>query len=379
MRSITAALTVALWLGAGCWTRSDDGSNDRGVAVEVEGITTADLSDRRVLPGSIESPSRIRVTTQVSGRVASMPVDLDDTVERGQIVATLDREEYANEVQAAEANLRMARARHTEATVQAELAAVEAERAERLIAQDAVSISERDLAVAEQKRAEAGALVAEAQVSEARSVLQTARFRLSEASIVADWRGDGDDRVVAARHVDEGSVIAANTPLVDLVSLDPLRAVAYATDRDAHRIRPGQAVVVRSDAMPGERFEATVARVAPVLDEQTRQARVEIRVPNSDRKLRPGQFVQVEIVLDTRTDVTTVPARALVSRDGSHAVLRLGDDAQTVELIPVQIGLRDGDRVEVRDPPLTGRVVVLGQERLIDGARVRPVEPKDAP
>ncbi|MEZ4236950.1 MAG: efflux RND transporter periplasmic adaptor subunit [Myxococcota bacterium] len=325
---------------------------------------------RRTFGGSLEASSRIEVATVVGGRVASLPLDLGDPVRRGDVLATLDRDEYAQSVRQAGASRTMAEAGLAEAEVQADLAARELARVRDLFAQHAVSAAELDQAEAEARERQAAVAVARAEIERARAAHAGARVRLDDTAITADWAGDDEVRYVAERFVDEGTIVAPNTALLSVVDLDPLRAVTWATERDYGLLRAGQAVSLATDAFPGEAFAGTVSRVAPVFDAATRQARVELTVPNADGRLKPGLFVRADVVLDVRERATTVPADALVVREGQDAVFVVDPAGERVALRPVTVGVREGDRVEVTGEGIAGRVVVLGQQLLADGSAV---------
>jgi RND family efflux transporter MFP subunit len=116
--------------------------------------------------------------------------------------------------------------------------------------------------------------------------------------------------VVAERFVEEGDTVSANSPLLSVVELDPLQAVIHATERDYGRLTRGQDALLSTDAWPGEIFPARIERVAPVFQENTRQARVELRVENADHRLKPGMFIRATVVLERAAD-------ALVGYEGA--------------------------------------------------------------
>ncbi len=365
------ALGLAVVLGCACPIGGAlRGEVDRAVPVEVAPVERGSLSLRRTFHGSLEAASRIVVMTVAGGRVALLPVDLGDLVERGQIVATLDRGEYAQAVNQAAASMAMARARLSEAQVQGELAARDLERVRALHSQGAVSEAELDAALTRESQQRAAIQVAEAGIDQSRAASATARVGLEETAIVATWAGEDLVRVVAERFVDEGTIVSPNTPLLAIVDLDPLLAVTFVTERDYALLAAGQRVELRTEAWPGEVFEAEVARVAPVFDSASRQARVELSVPNPDGRLKPGLFVRAEVVLDVQDDAMIVPADALITRDGKPAVFIVADGAETASLRPVEVGVREGERVQIRGEGLSGRVVVLGQQQLADGSPV---------
>jgi RND family efflux transporter MFP subunit len=176
---------------------------------------------------------------------------------------------------------------------------------------------------------------------------------------------------VAERYIDEGDTVSVNQRLLRIVDLDPLIALVNVTESDYPSIRPGDAVSVQADAFPGRTFAGEVIRIAPVFSELSRQAAVEFHVPNEDRLLRPGMFVRASLVLQEREGVTLIPQAALVRRGNRDGVFLIKPGAETVAWQPVETGIAEAERIEVRSPGLEGRVVTLGQQLLEDGTRVQ--------
>src|SRR6185436_17327638 len=98
--------------------------------------------------------------------------------------------------------------------------------------------------------------------------------------------------VVAARSAQPGEFIRENTEVVTIVRLDPLILQTALQERHAGRIRSGQPVDFVVEAFPGQVFRGIVAFVGPTVDQATRTFRVEVRVSNADRRLRPGFFAR---------------------------------------------------------------------------------------
>jgi RND family efflux transporter MFP subunit len=128
--------------------------------------------------------------------------------------------------------------------------------------------------------------------------------------------------------------------------------------------------MLRTDAHPGDVFEGTIARIAPVFIESTRQARVEVSVENPELRLKPGMFVRATVVLDRVADATIVPEQSLVRRDGRDGVFVVADGGDTVAWREVRVGFRQDGRVQVTGEELASSVVVLGQQLLDDGSQV---------
>ena len=344
------------------------------VPVEVAVIERGPIEHRRTFTGTLDPKAEFVVAPKVSGRVEQLHVDLADTVRRGQLVAKLDDDEYVQSVAQAEADFLVAKANLAEAESLLNIAERELKRVEKLRERGVASESQRDTAKADQLAKQAHVAVTGAQVTRAEASLEAARIRLGYSKITAGWRGGNDQRVVAERYVDEGETVAANAPLLRIVEMNPITAVFFVTERDYALLRTGQVVMLRTDAHPDAAFEGRIARIAPVFRESTRQAQVEVDVDNAELRLKPGMFVRVTVVLDRVEDAIIVPEQALVRRDGRDGVFVVAGDGQTVAWREVEVGFRQGGRVQVTGDGLNTQVVTLGQQLLEDSSAVSVAE-----
>ena len=370
-------LAATVWFLAG-------GTKDEGpmpvrasrppVAVEIAPVVRGSIEERRVITGSLQAGARFDVSTQIAGRLESLKVDLGDRVEKGQVVARLDDDKYRFELEQARAELEVARANLAEAESTLETRRRDFERVTSLREQRVASESELDSSRAEYRAQEARVRVAAAQVIQREAALMGAELMLSYTVIRADWQGDDRYRVVGERFVDEGAYLAVHRSLFSIVRIDRLTAVAYATEGDYTRLFAGQDVRVTADAVPDHRFIGRLARLAPVVRETSRQARIEIDIDNRDGVLKPGMFVRLEIELDRNDDALVVPRTALVERPGTRAVYLADLEEFVARYVEVETGLQDRDTVEIRHPALEGHVVTLGQHLLSDGSPIRVYE-----
>jgi RND family efflux transporter MFP subunit len=347
-----------------------DKHSDRPVPVEVAPVEQGPIELWRSFTGTLEAAAEFVVAPKVSGRIEQLSVDLADTVSRGQLVARLDNAEYVQSQRQAEANLAVARANLGEAESLLVLAERELKRVDDLRKRSVISESQVDTARADQLAKKAHVDVTRAQLNRAEAELQAARIRLGYTEVSADWRGGDEQRVVAERFVDEGQTVAANAPLLRIVELDPVKAVFFVTEKDYASLQPGQRALLATDAYGNETFAGEITRIAPVFREATRQARVELQVANPGLRLKPGMFVRVTAVLQRVDNTLIVPEPALVKRDDRYGVFQVSDDGRAVRWQPVQLGIRQGDRVQVSAEGLDGRVVVLGQQLLDEGSSI---------
>lgn len=346
------------------------GDGTRAVPVEVAAIEQGPIELRRAFAGTLEANAEFVVAPKVSGRIEQLSADLADIVTRGQLVAKLDDAEYVQALAQAQAGLAVAKANLSEAESLLKIAERELQRLDKLRERGVSSESQRDAAKADQLAKQAHVQVTTAQVTRARAELETSRIRLGYTEVTAGWRGGDDRRVVAERYVDEGETVSANAPLLRIVELDPVTAVFFVTERDYALLQPGQSAVLSTDAYPDASFQGRITRIAPVFRESTRQARVELRVDNPQLRLKPGMFVRATVVLERVQEATIVPELALATRGGRNGVFVLAADGQSVRWREVQVGIREGKRVQVMAEDLATQVVTLGQQLLDDKSRV---------
>jgi len=342
----------------------------RPVPVEVAQIQRGPIVSQRIFSGELEARAEFVVAPKVSGRVEHVLVNIADTVKRGQIVAELDNDEYVQTVAQAQADLEVARANLSEAGSALEIANREFKRTESLLKRGIASDSEFDAAKQDRLAKQAHLKVAAAQVAKAESSLETANIRLRYTQVTAGWTGGNEDRVVAERYVDEGQTVAANAPLLLIVELNPIDGVFFVTERDYAYLKPGQLVVLTTDAYPGEQFTGRIDRIAPVFRRSTRQARIEMTIDNPQDRLKPGMFISAAVVLARVAEATIVPELALTKRDDRNGVFIVSEDGRSVAWCEVKVGIREGNRVQVEGEGLSGRVVTLGQQLVKDGSSI---------
>ena len=339
-------------------------ASQRPIPVETAPIQIGPIEEQRTFSGSLEAHAEFVAAPKVSGRVEKIFLKIADPVERGQVIAELDNDEYIQAVNQAQAELKVSLANLTEAKNALEIAARELKRMQLLRQRGVASESQLDAVKASESAKEAGLAVAQAQVIRAEAALETAKIRLSYARITADWTGGGEQRVVAERYVDEGEMVSANAPLLRIVELNPIVGVVFVAERDYARLRAGQSVILTTDAFPDKEFPGRIARIAPVFKQATRQARVELSVDNPHQRLKPGMFIRATVVIAQLSSATIVPEQALTQRESRHGVFLVNPDGRSVTWRPVDIGIRDGARVQVEGTSLSGRVVTLGQQLL---------------
>jgi RND family efflux transporter MFP subunit len=358
----------------------NQGFGQRGisVAVEIGPIERGPIKDIGEFTGSLIPKSQFTVAPKISGKLKQLLVDIGDRVRRDELVAVLDDEEYQQQTIQAEADLRVARANLEEAKSSLEIAKRELERAKTLHEKGIFSDSQLDAAVAQYDAQEARSKVAVAQLANREAALEAAKVRLSYTRIKASWEKGGDVRYIGERFVNEGALLSPNTAILSIIELQPVTAVIYITDKDYFRLRTEQKATITSSAFPEETFSGRVVRIAPLLKETSREARVEIEIENRNELLKPGMFINTQIEFALREETTIVPFSSLVSRNGQQGIF-LADIVNKKALYKqVKVGIVDGEHAEILEPALSsGYVVTLGHHLLEDGTTI--ILPQNAP
>ena len=340
------------------------------VAVEIAPIKKDIIRDVRDFTGSLYPVSEIVVAPKIAGRIEKIQVRIGDRVKNGQLVATMEDDEYRQQVLQAQADLEVARANLQEQRNPLENAKKEYERIASLYEKKIVSESAFDRAVSELRTQEAKLKVSAALVSQKEAALETAKIRLAYTQIhLATDKGNGY-RVVGERFVDEGAMLAANRPIVSILDIEKLIAVIHVIERDYPKIRAGMKATIFTDAYQKRVFTGNVIRIAPLLKEKSREARVELEIVNHDRLLKPGMFIRAQIQFDEHKNATIVPVSAIVKRDGRQGVFLADQVEKKARFIQVKLGIVTGDEAEVLSPSIDGSVVVLGQHLLKNNASI---------
>ncbi len=385
MKKVCLILVVIILLGLIGWqiqqrlsAKKGFGKGRRAVPVAVDVVPVKRTSIRHVglFTGSLVARSRFIVAPKISGRLEKLYANIGDRVQNGQLIAVLDDDEYRQQADQARAELAVARATLEESRMTLKIAKREFERTVALRKKKIASESELDTAKAQYNNQEAKLKVAKAQVAQKQAAMKAAQIRLSYARIQVTWGDENGARVVGERFVDEGAMLAPNTPIVSILDLHSITAVIHVIERDYPLAVIGKEADVSTDAFPGRVFGGRIARVAPLLKETSRQARVEIEVPNLEGLLKPGMFVRVKIAFEERRNTTVVPLSSLVKREGRQGVFLIDTREKKARFVPVTPGIVNRDMAEILSPELSGLVVTLGHHLLEEGSLVLLAEEK---
>ncbi len=340
------------------------------VAVELSPVSKTTIVEVGSFTGSLNAYMEYKMAPKVSGRLERILVHIGDVLHKGQVVAELDSAEYQEEVLQAEAGLEMARATLAENRTLLGNAERELGRTQSLRKTKIASESQLDAALSEVNTLKAKLQLAQAQIAQKEAALKVARVHLGYTKLVVQHQDQAHRLVVGERYVDQGALITSNTPIISVLEIGKLIAAVHVIERDYSKIRPGLAAELTTDAFPGRKFTGQVLRIAPMLQEKSREAKVEIEVPNPDGSLKPGMFIRARVEFAKKENVTVVPREALIKRNGVSGVYLADLKENKAVFTPVELGIVTNKLAEVKSPALKGQVITLGQHLLSAGSKI---------
>ncbi|NLI71565.1 MAG: efflux RND transporter periplasmic adaptor subunit [Bacteroidales bacterium] len=182
--------------------------------------------------------------------------------------------------------------------------------------------------------------------------------------------------VVTARNYDNGDMFTGQLPVLTVMQINPLKAVVNVSETYFPKVRTGMGVDISFDAFPNERFNGTVSKIYPTVDEMTRTFGVEIRMTNPGNKVRPGMYARVTMNFGTEKRVV-VPDQAIVKQVGSGSRFVYVYQDGKVSFNEVKLGQRLDSEYELISGVATGsQVVVAGQSKLSDQMEVKLADEK---
>jgi len=356
--------------------------------VKAEAVRQESVRRTLEVVGTLAAEDQVTVSSEVDGVVRRVLADLGDRVKSGQSLVELDREKL-------QYNLDQQRAAHArtltkygaaesdnlpriEDTPDVRRAAAEMAQAQQGF-QRATELHKRQL-ISEQTRDDAETTLRlkraayDSSLQEAKNLradidasgaaLKLAERQLRDASIRAPFDGYIQQRMVSI-----GELVKAQMPVMTVVRVDPLKLLSEIPERMAPWVKVGQPLTLLVDAFPDKRFAATVSRISPAVNTQTRTFAFEGLAPNAEALLKPGTFARVRLETSLIEQVMTIPYGAMQYRYGVYRAFAVeGDRLEAREL---KTGDRIGDRMEILDGLKSAdRVAVTDVDTLTDGMTI---------
>lgn len=336
----TYLLPVLLLLLIGCdQTQRAASRSTPPTPVDIATVTRSPLIAHRILTGSLQAVTTVHIFNEEEGRIVELPFYEGDAVEKDAIIARIDDHLIQSELNKADATLKQAQ--------------VDVRRIDSLFRKKLAS--EDELA-----RARTALELARAEVD----LLET---RMGHTRIKAPFSG-----IISERLKETGDVVPVHSHILTLFDPTQIKIVIPVSELLLSNINTGDAVQVRIDALGEQQYPATVKRIFPTIDPQTRKGMMEMQFATIPEGARPGQLCRVTVNTQT-TPRRNVPFAAIRHDSQGEFVYRLTSDDK-VEAVRVETGILLGNQMEILEGiEVNERVVVKGFIGLREGKKVIPV------
>ncbi|MEM6915755.1 MAG: efflux RND transporter periplasmic adaptor subunit [Verrucomicrobiota bacterium] len=374
--ALAVVVVLGLWFGIRALQNAEPAGAEEGggampsgfppATVFVAPVALQSVQQRREVTGSLRAVERAEVSTQESGKVEEVLVDVGDRIEKGASLLQMDDRRMKAELNESKSMATAAAARVSERKAEADRAERDLKMKEGLFSQRAVSEREFLDSKREASVAEARFKAAVDEQKAAESALELLEVRLDDLSVEAPFSG-----VVVERHVDAGEWLAPGDGVVTLISSGMIEAWINVPERFAGRINSEDADLEILVEGSGLRVPALSIRQVADIDATTRLFPIVVEIDDLDGKLVPGLSVRAEIPVGDRSERLALPVDAVLETISGASVFKSvpGESLPVAMKVPVEILFREGTTVYVRSGQLKPgeSVVVEGNERLFPG------------
>lgn len=301
------------------------------------------------ISGTAKPNQQVKLFAMASGMLHEVNVDIGDFVNQGQTLAVLENPDLIQQKIKAEADMN----------------------GKKSIYERLKSVYEKTpqlTTIAEVEKAQT-------EYESAKATVNALAAQVGYLQIQAPFAG-----VIVNRYFDKGATIQSGLnnsnamPVFEIQDLQPIRLQIDVPETDAVVIDKNTKADVVFPELPNGKFSATVSRIAYGLDETSKTMKVEIDLPNSDLKIRPGMYAKVEIKRSGHKDVLSVPNESIGNVKGQSFVYVVNEGK--VKKMEVKTGIRDDKFTELLNADIkpTDKIVVQGKEFCSDGAVVNAKE-----
>jgi len=318
--------------------KGKDGKEKTPIPVSTAKVTVAPVSSYVSATANLVAEHEVKIVAETEGRIAQLLVDEGQFVKSGQPLAVLVRDDEQIGLVKSRVRANNARTAH--------------KRAKEM--KDTGLISQGDYDKTAMENDVAGQELAEAE------------WRLGKTTIRAPFEGRLTDRVV-----NQGQHLNPGDTLFTVTDFDPIIARIYLPEKDVLALNPGSNVRIRMKASDDVSFRGRIRQISPVVDPATGTVKITVEAVNPPAFVRPGAFVNVDIIRETRQGATVLPREAIVRELRDAHVFVTGKD-NLAKKRPVTLGLEEGGLVQILSGVQPGETVVTaGQGGLKDGSLIK--------
>jgi RND family efflux transporter MFP subunit len=345
-------------------------------ATAVQNIYPSQTLTQLNASGYVVADRKSAVASKLTGRLVYLGIEEGSRVKEGQIIARLENRDAAAARDRAVQNVTVARFNIEQARAELANATLDYERKKNLVERGTISRSAFDTAEARHRTAMAA-------VEGQSAALRASQAALEEATVLLDYTNIRApfDAVVLTKNADIGDIVTplaatadAKAAVVTIADMESLLVAVDVSESSIAQVKAGQPCEIRLDAFPDSRFPGRVHMILPTADRSKASITVKVAFLERDPRILPEMsakvaFLSRETGPGEQAPLRAVPAAAVAQGNGPPRVFLIQGDQ--VREIPVQLGRRLGEMVELREGPAIGsRIATAPLDKLTDGARV---------
>ncbi|RKD92813.1 efflux RND transporter periplasmic adaptor subunit [Mangrovibacterium diazotrophicum] len=350
LKLYTPIAFAALLAFSACSNQSTNAETDTAIPVSVEDIKLGSIEQTINTTGTVTASEETTLSTETDGNYVlkvnprtGRKFALGDMVEKGQLIIELEDKEYLNGIglEAKELNLKIAQQTY--------------DKQKSLYDKGGVTLSE----------------LSSAQVSlvDAKDAAELAQIQLEKMQVRAPFKGVITELPTYTQY----TKVASGTEVVSLMSYSKLMLEANLPEKYINDLKSGQEIRVMNYTLPDDTLHGRVEEISPAISTDTRTFTTKMAVENPGMKLRPGMYVQAEVILDRKDSVVVIPKDVVVSSRRGKIVYVVSKG--TAEEKQVTFGYEEDDRVEITSGlKANDRLVVKGFETLRNRSKVKIIK-----
>lgn len=347
---LNTAMFVALIGLAACNNQNANTETDVAIPVSVQDLKPGYIEQAIKTTGTVAATKSATLTTEMAGDYhlatnpkTGKPFMLGDKVQKGQIIVQLEDQEYVNNIgmEAKELNLKITKQDYT--------------KQKSLFDKGGVTQSELS-------NAEVAAV-------NAKNSYELAQLQLEKMKVRAPFSGV----ITSLPYFTDGTKVPSGTEVVSLMSYEKLLLEVNLPEKYINEVKKGQQVRVMNYTLPDDTLHGVVQELSPAVSTETRTFSGKLNINNPELKLRPGMFVQSEIVLAHKDSVIVIPKDVIISNQRGKSVFIVSQG--TAEQKQVTLGYENQDKVEITSGlKANERLVVKGFETLRNRSKVKIIK-----
>ena len=397
---LASIILASSMLLAGCG-KSASNTND-AKNVKTVAVSTTSIENYTEYGSTLKANSEVTVAPKISGKIATMNVEVGQQVKKGDVLFTLDSAELQAQYKQAQGALSLAEANLTltsDSEFKQQLIQVKSNQSlaqntyndaksafdKVKILYEAEASTKQDLDDAQSKLNSAEtqlnsandnlnllnnkvgsqtAAVAESQVEQAQGAVDLAQAQLDNAVVKSPIDG-----VVSERDADAGEIVSSSKSVITIADNSSFIGEINISDKDLSGIEVGENVEVKVNSLQDKNFEGVIDNISPTADSKTQLYNVKVKLAKDDSSLKSGMVLKILLPNQKKDNIPALPNNAIIVNNGIQYVYEAVDD--TVKRIPVSVGISDGKYTEITSGiELGDNIIIEGQSFLNDGDKI---------